>query len=240
MSTKYNIAQNASFIIHRYIRENISYSIPNEIIKLVLLFYLDEFVFYSKQRGEDLIFLQDRIVMKTTTSIAALWSTCLFGKSINNTICDQFNVHFKWIQAQRSISIGFITSSIDSSIRDWNNRLGMWANKYYSQCIEVVQHENKLHLCQLGRKRIASYMSQEAFNANDHFTLSFDFIQDHYKVYHNGILACTFSLDNNKEIFIALSLFHKGEAVQITECVFYKNDKKWTSQNVIPVQLYNQ
>eukprot|EP01084_Bolivina_argentea_P168266 291855_1 len=173
----------------------------------------------------------DTTVTMTKTLNGSRWSTCLFGMHINNQMCDKFDISFKWRRTAESafpaINIGFIASTIQNSIGNWNDRLGMKTNQKYSKCIMIGTLYSRFYEYK-NNQYSALLSTNHCFKDKDEFTLSFDFINDALHIFHNDNLSDTISLDNVKEIMPGISLIYKGDTVQVTQWNFYKNDQKWS------------
>ena len=147
------------------------------------------------------------------------WTNCIFGEEINHKECDMFNIYIQWKTCIRSFFIGYITSTINKSIIDWNQWLGNRSNSTYSNGILINKHYtnfyiwNYKHYC-----KELSYKSLDQFKQNDIFILSFNFIQDTVTIYHNiksKENCAQISLRGCKSIIPAFSLCSKGEEIEI-------------------------
>ena len=117
--------------------------------------------------------------------------------------------------------MGFITSSIEDSIKNWNHEIGDYDNKQHSMGIYVNKYSKSFRIYwKEDYNRKLTYISTENYKKNDKFMLSFNFGDDKVTIHHNDTLADTFSLANNKMIIPAFSL-RSQEEIEIIKWKLY-------------------
>ena len=243
MSTR---EEKANLTVHGWIREAsiISVTIPVDIIKLCILFYLNQMAFYKEMHGDGLEFNDEENIVTFKTKKQSD-GTCLFGVPVSAEYCDSFNISFKWMKSDNTVSIqrglyyynimmGWITNTIDKSIGDWNCWLGHSSNEKYSRGIFGGDGYSNFYLYK-DFPNNATYeilsnkvCSNNNANEGDEFKLSFDFKNDKVLVYRNKVLTTEVSLEGDKQIIPGLSLFYKGQRIKVVGWEFCKGNKTWS------------
>ena len=239
----------ANLTVHGWIRQccKLKVLIPSEIIKLCVLFYLNQMVFYTEKHGDGLEFNDEENTvtwMTQNTEIDESDRTCLFGVPICAENCDTFDISFKWLESENKgngmMYMGWISNTIDESINNWNLRFGLYANKkyssgilggpYYSNFYVYKDFGHKMDTPNNIYKRLNNGMMSWTHNPKegDGFKLKFDFVNDKVLVYHNNVLITDTSLDGAKEIIPGLSLTYKGQRIKVIKWEFCKGDKIWS------------
>ena len=132
-----NIKERDKNIVFCYIRKTkpsssaYNFVIPIEIIHIILFYFYENLIFYQKQHGHDLKFVNDTTVRKLRNTG---WSTCLFGSFISRDECNGFDIHIRWntlcnAHDHDGFFMGYIVNDIDEMIKDWNMCLGCISNK---------------------------------------------------------------------------------------------------------------
>ena len=87
-------------------QNNIYYEIPNDIIKLILLFYFIKLKFNTVLHSKHLIFPNERTVKRNIyfSHIDDI-PICVFGDEINVNECNQFDIIIKWTKSFDSFSM---------------------------------------------------------------------------------------------------------------------------------------
>ena len=226
------LRQTSGLCVSGYIRDNARINIPDDIIQLCVSFYLNPFSFYKSQHGEGLVFDDDDMIVSKSEDVGC-WSTCVLGEVISDTICDRFEITFKWIEIRKkrnqpSFNIGFLSAPIETAIGNWNERLGADSNAAHSKCFLVGTGYKTFYLKVKNQwKNQSQYVSDEHHKENDEFTLLFDFERDVFGLHHNGVDALELPLEGNKQVCVAMSIDWETGKVQITDWGFHKDGKKW-------------
>eukprot|EP01084_Bolivina_argentea_P088006 158876_1 len=224
------INQETKYIVFGYTREIHKYfNVPIVIIHVIVLYYYDDFKFYTVKHGEDLAFPTDQIVKKefSVPSIFAHWKSCIYGIQINDKQCNVFTVKIKWTttSAHMGFFIGYITSTIDESIKHWNEHIADTEtdpnNAKYSIGIHVYPgggggYEQGLYCYDKNdQSKKLSYAPSNAFKSGDIFTISFNFMDNQFTIHHNDLIAEILSLNDCKQIALAFSLYDMGDQIEI-------------------------
>ena len=193
-------------------------NIPIVIIHIILFYYYDNFKFNKDIHGDNIKFISNKIVKINKNNHC--WSTCIFGKTILNKDCNKFTIHLKWKKAS-CFFIGFITSKIEKSIKNWNepfchitnckNFIGIQVNEY---CVQFDLSDEYNH------EKTLNYQSKQPFNDNDTFIFIYNFILNKLTIYHNNKIADIISINYHyKQITPIFSLYGSGnQEIEITKC----------------------
>ena len=192
------------------------YSIPNDIIDIILLYYSENLKFNREHHGKEIIFINDTTITKNEKMGT---NVCIFGDEITSKQCNKFKIYIKWVQCKSCIDMGFLTSSIQDSIGDYQAALGQGENKEKSVAFFIAKtmihtFEHSKH--STGKK---SLHSSTPFGKHSIFALEFNFVADELVVYHNDDKVDIVSLHGCKSIIPALSI-DKDEILEITKCEF--------------------
>ena len=106
------------YTVFGYLRQqrNDSITIPAEIMNIILLFYYIHFKFYTKEHGNNIIFIENKIVKLKQNAIGG-YSTCLFGVKLTDKICNKCDIHIK-INDDPDFVVGYVTSY--DCIKSWD------------------------------------------------------------------------------------------------------------------------
>eukprot|EP01084_Bolivina_argentea_P019688 36609_1 len=233
MSTR---EERSNLSVHGYVRQNICIMVPNEIIDLCMLFYFNKLAFRANQHGYGLVFMDDDTTVKSTQGGDR---TCVFGTTINSEQCDKFEICFEWISTAvspqfggQNFMFGYLTSTIDKSIQNWNDRLGWGLNKYHSKGIFCGKIYDTFYLYHAGAfNNLHGYKCDnynQTCSEGNMFKLIFSFIEDKVSVYHNNSFVHDINLDQVKEIIVAVTLMYTGQTIKANKWIFYKDDKTWS------------
>ena len=234
--------QRAKLEVQGWIRRNIKQLnlIPTELIELCVLFYLHQMVFYKEKHGDGLEFDDEKrtvtfVENTLNTKHYYIYRTCVFGDVISAKYCDSFHIGFKWMKGKwflrhsRYIMIGYITDTIDKSITDWNERLGLKGNKTYSRGIFSGPGYDQFFLFKddgfvplMNKTKIKNRPKE-----GDEFKLSFDFKKDSLSVYHENMFITKTELNGVKHIIIAMTLTYEGQMMKVTKWKFCKGNTTW-------------
>eukprot|EP01084_Bolivina_argentea_P009579 17881_1 len=218
------------YLISGYIRQ-IQQCIPVDIQNVILLFFHPHDGFNVDYHGKGLIFSNNDMTVKLQETHSC--ATCILGHEISKTNCDKLDVTLEWIKGT-CFAMGFITTQINKSIKDWNKCLGVDANRQHSVGLIVNKHNTKLVVCTQNNNGVTldrvtghRYKSNhwnspccnnEDMNENDHnflpgdmFTLSFNILNGVLTVYHNGFYLNYISLQNFEGLTPAFTLFGRAE-----------------------------
>ena len=169
-------------------------------------------VFNEEYHGNHLLFDRGDTVKISGDNIG--FSSCIFGEEVNHEMCSVFNLELEWQTASGrypSFLIGYISSSIQSSIGDWNGNLGYGQNKGHSTGYYVHCGYDYFREYTNGTFRSLPYRAPSNFKEGDLFKMSFNFAANELVLHHNGTKAETVSLYNHKKITAAFTLFTFGD-----------------------------
>eukprot|EP01084_Bolivina_argentea_P189356 325644_1 len=67
------------------------------------------------------------------------WGSCAFGSVISSRSCNKFEIHFKRAGTYKAghFFMGYISSTIKQSIKNWNHYIGHGQNKEHAVGIHV-------------------------------------------------------------------------------------------------------
>ena len=211
--------QKTKNIVSGYIRKITSnykhLNIPSPIIDIIIIFYYI-YTFNKNCHGRNIEFIGDTLVKSTRSG----WKTCLFGDEFTNKLCNKINIEIKWKEMNDSFFIGFITSSINESIKNWDQRLGYGANQQNSVGFFVTKTRNHITINDENNfdGKISDYAAPNNFCNGDTFELEIDFPKNTVSIYHNKTIVGTRSLNTN-QITLAFSFYWNGEVIEILKCV---------------------
>ena len=77
---------------------------------------MEKMEFYTEKHGKDLEFISGNIVKHNGSDYD--WRTCIFGKEINNKMCKQFSISVKARKGNPYFMFGYITSTIENSVKN--------------------------------------------------------------------------------------------------------------------------
>ena len=211
-------------------------NLPVEITNRIAQFYEEMKMFNMgfnlNIHSPNLQFPNDQTVKKIKQEFDKEYSTCIFGAPFNRNDCVKFDISIRWKKCISSIFIGFITSSIDKSIKDWSWHLGSKGNKSKSVGIKLSAtafHDKKFLL--YSKKHCTEsypeeFKSVSKFEEGDLFKLSFDFMKDGLCIYQNGKLCKFLTLKYYNQMTMAFCLYGENEEIEIVETKpFFYNDE---------------
>ena len=231
-------------IVNGYIRkiqklfpwqDNSYFIIPQLINHICLSFYWIKFSFNRKYFGKNLQFINDTTVTKDGVSNSH--SLCVMKDSISSELCDIFQMEckIKNVDAKELYCcyIGFLyLKSIDkASDISWNDCPGYGIkNNKISAGICLWNHFNRDYLfLYKGQGRYnndsISLKHGQILKQNDAVMVEFDFRKAECCLYHNGIKLDYVMKLNGTHIIPCLSLYYKGDVVEITKYEFINVDK---------------
>ena len=243
MSTR---EERADLTVYGFIRKslNVSILIPVDVIKLCILFYLNQMVFYKEKHGDGLQFDDENNIVTFAKGISKnrthhqqmyIFRVCIFDYKITGDLCDSFTMNFKWMKSNKDhrhkfIMIGYIIDAIDKSIGDWHGLLAKGKNKDKSCAILSGPDYDAFFLYKNdGYVTMDNKMKMEHNpNEEDEFKVKFDFKNDNLLVYHNEKLITSAKLNGVKGFMPALCLTYVGQKIQVTKWEFCKGDASWT------------
>ena len=229
-----NRQERASLTVQGWIRENLKIEIPIDIMDLCILFYLQRMVFYTQKHGDNLEFSYDGL---SVTSKEDGDRTCLFGDYIDAKECDKFEIWFKWLEDsseskawQKCLLMGYIRSTIEKSILDWNQGVGL-DNYEHSKGIFTGYDYDKFYVSENAElSHFGEYFTRKP-REEDEFRLTFDFESDELNIWFDGMKddkGESIELEGAQRIYPALTLCYSGQSIQVIKWMFYKGDKSWT------------
>eukprot|EP00483_Globobulimina_turgida_P008255 UN08271 len=175
IAKKKRVDQFTKDIVYGYVRKyqqfaetngNVSYNMPEGIILIILLYYFLDFKFDPDlNHGKHIHYLSDTIVTKAApASGPSGWSTCIFGEEVTQKQCSVFNIDIKWKKCVTEFIMGYITSSIEQSIKDWNEFLGTAPNLEHCNGIFVDHVQANFYVQRKGRENIGlPYVPKKKF-----------------------------------------------------------------------------
>ena len=198
------------------------YTIPIVLINIILWYYYDNFIFdEEKNNANNIKIINNGKIMKKIKYDGRA-SNIIFGDEISYENCNKFNISIKWKKCIYGyFYFGFITSTINESIKCWNWNLGEGQNKENTVGILVDKYEKNFYLSDKNNhyKQLKEYTSKKNFSQGDIFGLKFDFINNKISIYHNNVYTTNISLNNIKKIIIAFTLSaHKDEQLEVIKC----------------------
>eukprot|EP01084_Bolivina_argentea_P280402 479531_1 len=201
---------------------NNSYNnIPIAIIDIIILYYRLRLQFKRDICGNDLEFIGDKTLKKVNKSY---WSTCLLDDEITNKVCNKFHLEFKIKTSMSTILFGFITSTVEKSIKNWNWHLGSTQESPYSVGIVIYPYRNDFQINLPQDKTVTRakgyYKSDTKFTASDLFGLLFNFANKEVIITHNGQSADKLILHKFESITPGFTLYKAGEVIEVTKCDF--------------------
>ena len=120
--------------------------------------------------------------------------------------------------------LGYLTSSLDKSITDWNDFLGSNVNKHH--CVGIWVNSRYTHCFLYDQMNFNKQLPLKAVNGfknNDIFIMKFDFSNRAFTLYYNDEVVDTLDFDH-ESITIAFTLmagnFNEINEIQITEWKF--------------------
>ena len=193
-----------------------------DICRLITLYYHTRYTFDRNFYGKQLSFSINSV--KHAGNCNGNWSNCIFGPSLNDRTCHQFDIQIAWKHKGGAFVMGFITQSIEQSIKSWNtHHLGFGANRLHSIGIRVNERYNNLYLYDAGHsgKKLKYHTpTLYGFQPNDLFLLSFNFKSYTLTIYHNGCKADTLCLNDYKYMSLtpAFSLKWPRSQIDVIKC----------------------
>ena len=238
MATDFNRMKNCDRrtrnILNGYIREmqklfqwktNAYFIIPELINHICLSFYGKSVAFNKKYFGQHLRFVNDMTVIKE--NYTNRHSLCVIGNAISYKTCDIFRIEYTVKNVDKNKQyccyLGFLKlKSIDSaSFISWddspghgttNGRVGVEICMYNldgRDYLSVYQGWQAIHHLKL--------KNGSRLKHNDAVMLEFDFIKSEWYIYHNDIKLDFAEELDTKDIIPCVSLYYKGEMVEITK-----------------------
>eukprot|EP01083_Nonionella_stella_P002397 6929_1 len=187
--------------------------VPVEIMQLILFYFYETFKFNVHNHGKGFRFINNQTVEKISSETA----TCIFGEQITSKKCKGFDLYIQWTRCVDSFFMGYITSSLENSIKDSTQFLGHGSNKRHSVGIEVYKEYNNFTLSDANHHyHMLRYRARDNFKEGDVFRLSFNFQRKELVIYHNGFTADSLVLEH-KQLTPAISLRHQ-EKIEIIKC----------------------
>lgn len=230
-----------SFVVSSYInyqRKRKKVIISKDLTNIITMYYSFNYnpKFDRQNHGEFLKFINDKHIAKVDRPDCwseadrglNICSTCIFDKCVTSEICNKFDVAFKLgtmkpIQpSQDSLPpfyIGYVTSIHD--IKCWNYGLGEGKNRH--SCLGIYINERPTMTVERGMSRDETKLKYPLhcqktgcyYQNGDIFMLSFDFINDCIKIYHNNVYADKITLEGNKSIIPGVSIWNYSAYVEI-------------------------
>eukprot|EP01084_Bolivina_argentea_P164623 286197_1 len=198
------IDQKSKDIVSGYTKSNNkkqdSCSIPVEIIHLILIYFYQNFGFDEKYHGKGLEFAHEG---QTVIQRGVGGGCCVLGSMIRE--CNVFKLKIKFRMYQCVfIMVGFITSSIQKSIKDWGTMLGYGENKEHSVGI-AINTFGGFSLFKKGEMQQMYLLNK--INVDDGaLELSFNFHADLLTISQNDNVITYIPLNGQKEITPAFML----------------------------------
>eukprot|EP01084_Bolivina_argentea_P249901 418500_1 len=216
-------------IVHGYVRDifksaPLKYDcIPVEIINIILLFYYNAYRKFDVDHcGGDLQIINDTILKKIAKSTKG-YHSCVFGSELRATqICKQFHIKIKLKQPTTSLYMGFFTCAVNDKTIDYTDCLGRGINQTNSVGILINACFRYFKLSDKSNDyKVLQYIAPNNFGEGDTFMLSFDFVENELKIYHNGIQTKdTISIKDYEKITPAFSLRGMNSSIEILECEY--------------------
>ena len=149
------------------------------------------------------------------------YATCIYGEQITSLECNIFKLTFKWIHCTTDAVFGYIISTIEESIKDWNNWIGKGKNAKYGVTIGIPNYKSNPYLYDVDGSRPINYLPKnDGFKQGDLFTMSFNFKRDEVSFFHNDYLLLSKSLSGIKKIYCVFCLRYMNEEIQIIKYEF--------------------
>eukprot|EP01084_Bolivina_argentea_P274429 467768_1 len=201
-------------------------STPTDIMDIILLFYYNTWrKFNTDYHGKYLqIINTDDCCRCKKINNGSGYNTCIYGEELRATKCDRFDITIKFVN-KSSFYMGFITSTVENSIKDWSCCLGRQGNKPYSVGLLINSYFNYFKLSDPKNEYLAiSYKASKSFQVNDIFMLSFDFTENQCYIYHNSTkIKHTISLAEYGMITVAFSLRDLDAEIEIVDAKYFYN-----------------
>eukprot|EP01084_Bolivina_argentea_P110625 197483_1 len=143
------------------------------------------------------------------------YTTCVIGESINNKMCTQFDFEIKLKTFSYECYIGYITSTINESVKNWNHYLGYGDNKNDSVGFRFYPNGNYINEWRKGNFETLNYTASSNFKQGDKVKLSFNFDNKTLSLYHNESRVEILSLNNCKTITPAITMSKKNDKIEI-------------------------
>ena len=214
------VCQEDKDLIVGYIKSVHHAANKSEICRLITSYYHNAYTFNRIFFGKHLLFSTNSVKHAGNGN----WSNCIFGPAISDRTCNQFDLHIAWKHKGGAFVMGFITQSIEQSIKSWNtHHIGFGANKLHSVGIRVNERYNNLYLYDAkhtGKKLKYHTPTLYGFQPNDSFLLSFNFKKHKLSIYHNGCKADTLCLNAFRDMSLtpAFSLKWPRSQIDVIKC----------------------
>eukprot|EP01084_Bolivina_argentea_P039296 72626_1 len=203
---------------HHILHVNTIPTVINGIISIYFTYFIPEFD--QTKHGRNLIFPSNRVVKKYRHST---FCNCVFGTPVSNSVCNKFNIYVKILSMSHTngFMMGYVRSK--QCIKDWNQRLGIFDNKYSSTGIQVMvgKKDQNLYLYNSLHEH-GSLRYKAKFSIGHILILSFDFKDDCLQIYHNNIPACKIclqtKLNKQQRILPAFSFYEQDDSIEIVKC----------------------
>lgn len=196
-------------------KNNLSIIIPDEIKRLIVLFYGDyiRMVFDANNIGKNLKVLKENVVRKIDEDYC--WRSCVFGPEISNTFSNEFNIDIKFKKGCL-MRFGFITSNIQC----FDVNKGLYDNR--AHCISFYVSSMNEHFELSDKNNDFVYLTnyRSKFKEGDVFRMNVNWHQNELNLYHNRIFAVKTSIYHSKKLIPVISMFYKGHKIKVKKYSF--------------------
>jgi len=193
--------------------DNLSIIIPDEIKKLIVLFYRIRMAFDQRHIGKNLEILKENIIKNISIGFAS----CIFGPEISNADSNQFSIEIK-ARKRCYLYFGFITGKV----ADINFKYDLHDNRTHCVGFGADKHCKEFYLFDKNNEfvKLRNYRCSNIFKEGDTFRMNVNFNKNELSLYHNGTFAEKTSLYHHKKLVPAMSLSGKGDEIEVTDYSF--------------------
>lgn len=219
--------ERADLLCHAFVRLQSKIPVPLEISGVIITFYLQIFTFNQENYGDDLEFINDMTIKKTSAERWSHWSLCSIGEAITSEMCSTFKITYKWLKMSplaqfRCIGIGFLSHM---ELGRWDICIGGGPNKHPSFGIELEAPTYKHHGYEYDsttsqRKKFGEKDNGHEFKEGDKFTLEYNFDAKTITIHDAETVHTMEVVENIEQIIPAVSLFDAGDVIEIVDCQF--------------------
>eukprot|EP01084_Bolivina_argentea_P274648 468178_1 len=213
-----DIPQKIQFIVFGFVNQfntktNNNIIMPTDLINVIVLYYWTGF-FYTDKFGKGIKFINGETVKMTQRNVS--FSTCLFGKPINDKMANKYHIDFRINSSTPAFLFGYVVAA--DCIVNWGNGLGNDENSFSSVGIYVGYERNYFELFDIANDgtKLEGY-SKSTFRNKDIFGLEFDFVNDTLYVHHNHYKVVEISLQKRKSVIPAISLMFENDSIDILQ-----------------------
>eukprot|EP01084_Bolivina_argentea_P187476 322923_1 len=195
---------------------NLFYIIPELIFYLIFDFYHQPFVFGPSLMGNI------QIINNTNCKqvrCAKTWDFYAFVDDLRQIHAKKIHLMVKWTKCVRYFMIGWITSSLQQSVKNRAHCLGQGPNADNSFGIYISSHCTNFYLYGQDNKggNSLDYSSPNKFKENDQFLLCWDLQHDIFTLHYNGTMAAKLSIQKYQSITPAFCMYYKDEEIEIVQ-----------------------